>query len=77
VIEGAQPPGQRFDEFDEFVPFHAAGERVSGAFRCAECGYGVSISRELPICPMCAGESWEPELLSSYARAGARRSQLI
>jgi hypothetical protein len=43
-----------------YVAFHAAGEAVSGDFRCAECGYGVCVSRALPTCPMCSGVSWEP-----------------
>jgi len=36
-----------------------AGVRVAGEFRCAGCGYGISISGELPRCPMCATEEWE------------------
>jgi rubrerythrin len=36
-----------------------AGLRVKGEFRCAGCGYGISISRELPRCPMCGTEHWE------------------
>jgi DNA-directed RNA polymerase subunit RPC12/RpoP len=26
--------------------------------RCAECGYGVSVYRSLPRCPMCGGQVW-------------------
>jgi hypothetical protein len=36
-----------------------AGLKVKGEFRCAGCSYGISISRELPRCPMCGTESWE------------------
>ena len=36
-----------------------AGLKVRGEFKCAGCGYGISISRELPRCPMCGTESWE------------------
>ena len=36
-----------------------AGAKATGEFRCAGCGYGISISRELPRCPMCGTESWE------------------
>ena len=43
-----------------FVAFHVAGEQVAGEFRCSHCGYGVSVRRELPRCPMCGGSTWEP-----------------
>jgi hypothetical protein len=36
-----------------------AGARVKGEYRCVGCGYGVTIYRELPRCPMCGSESWE------------------
>ena len=26
-----------------------------GDYRCEECGYGVSVVRALPRCPMCGG----------------------
>jgi hypothetical protein len=55
---------------DGFVPFHAAGTRVRGAFRCAQCGYGVAVTGFLPLCPMCLGTSWEPELRPSFGRSG-------
>ena len=44
----------------DFVELVAAGQPAQGEFRCAECGYGVTVSRALPVCPMCAGVSWEP-----------------
>ena len=44
---------------DDFVQFRSAGESVKGEFHCAECGYGVTIVRALPVCPMCGGVSWE------------------
>ena len=56
---------------DEFVAFLAAGDPVVGEFRCSECGYGVSISRALPICPMCGGVTWEHGPWSPPARVGA------
>ena len=43
-----------------FVDFVAAGEDANGQYHCAECGYGVSVQRRLPLCPMCGGVSWEP-----------------
>jgi hypothetical protein len=42
------------------VTLHAAGDHCKGEFRCADCGYGVTVCRELPICPMCGCESWQP-----------------
>lgn len=29
-------------------------------FRCAACGYGISVSGALPACPMCRTTTWEP-----------------
>jgi rubrerythrin len=45
---------------DDYVAFFAAGEHAVGEFRCSECGYGVSVYRALPRCPMCRGSAWEP-----------------
>ncbi len=47
------------DGVEGFVLFFAAGEPAVGDFRCSTCGYGVSVSRTLPRCPMCRGEAWE------------------
>jgi rubrerythrin len=41
------------------VVFSAAGDPAFGEYRCAECGYGVTIRTALPFCPMCGGGSWE------------------
>jgi rubrerythrin len=43
-----------------YVEFLATGEAAVGAFHCSECGYGVTIQRALPQCPMCGGTAWEP-----------------
>ena len=40
---------------DEFVEFFAAGQSVKGEYHCSDCGYGVTIVRALPLCPMCGG----------------------
>jgi rubrerythrin len=42
-----------------YVHFLAAGEEARGQFHCADCGYGVSVQRRLPLCPMCGGTAWE------------------
>ena len=47
------------------------GTRVKGEFRCARCGYGVAIYTELPACPMCRGDTWEPAPWRPFTRASA------
>ena len=54
---------------DDNVEFRAAGDSVKGEFHCSECGYGVTIVRALPICPMCGGSSWEQTSWSPFGRA--------
>ena len=54
---------------EDFVEFLLAGVHVKGEFHCSECGYGVAICRELPICPMCGNESWEQTAWSPFGRA--------
>jgi Zn finger protein HypA/HybF involved in hydrogenase expression len=36
-----------------------AGQAARGDFRCTDCGYGVTVRRALPVCPMCRGEDWD------------------
>jgi rubrerythrin len=57
------------DESADFVQFVAAGQQVKGEFHCADCGYGVTVYRELPVCPMCGNDSWEQSAWSPFARA--------
>jgi len=54
---------------DDFVRFCAAGDSAKGEFRCSECAYGVTVHTTLPVCPMCAGESWEQVPWSPFSRA--------
>jgi hypothetical protein len=51
------------------VLFSAAGDHVKGEFRCAECTYGITACRELPVCPMCGCESWEAVSWHPFGRA--------
>jgi hypothetical protein len=51
------------------IQFSAAGDHVKGEFRCAECGYGVAVCRELPTCPMCGCQSWEAASWRPFGRA--------
>ena len=53
----------------DIIEFSAAGDHVKGEFRCAECGYGITVCRGLPVCPMCSGESWEAVSWHPFARA--------
>jgi rubrerythrin len=53
---------------DEFVEFFAAGQSVKGEYHCSDCGYGVTIVRALPLCPMCGGISWEQSPWSPFSR---------
>jgi hypothetical protein len=55
----------------EYVPFWTAGTSAKGEFHCAECSYGVIVTRELPTCPMCGGTAWEQATWSPFARSRA------
>jgi rubrerythrin len=56
-------------ESSGFVQFLAAGQQAKGEYHCAECGYGVTVCRTLPHCPMCGNGSWEQSAWSPFARA--------
>ena len=43
---------------DVQAPF-VAGAAAKGEFRCTDCGYGITVYRKLPRCPMCGTEVWE------------------
>ncbi len=57
-----------------YVAFWAAGQLAKGEYRCSECGYGVTVHRELPLCPMCGGRAWEQAAWSPFTRALARET---
>jgi hypothetical protein len=50
-----------------------AGTRVKGEYCCTDCGYGVTIYTELPLCPMCGADSWEQIDWSPFGRARPRQ----
>jgi hypothetical protein len=58
---GDMRDGVRIDSLEAagYVHFVPAGEEARGEFHCADCGYGVSVQRRLPLCPMCGGTAWE------------------
>ena len=67
-IEPRRSEGAKLD--DDGVPaFVDAGTEAVGEYHCAECGYGVSVRRRLPVCPMCRGRSWEEAATSPFARS--------
>ena len=43
----------------DYVEFYATGEAAVGTYKCSDCSYGISVSRALPMCPMCGGTVWE------------------
>ena len=57
------------------VPFYAAGTVAKGEFRCVECGYGAVTHAELPTCPMCRGELWEPVPWRPFTRGAPLRDE--
>jgi rubrerythrin len=66
-----QKTGLSGTQTDDFVAFLPTGKSVKGEFHCSECGYGVTIVRALPVCPMCGGESWEAAAWSPFTRSKA------
>jgi hypothetical protein len=56
----------------DYGRFFAAGVRVVGAYHCSNCTYGVTVRGELPACPMCSGESWEPAAWRPFSGSGKR-----
>jgi hypothetical protein len=66
----------RSDHEGDFVVFHAAGAKGAGDYRCAECKYGITISGELPVCPMCSSTTWESTSRPSDRAANRLQSDL-
>ena len=54
---------------DDYIEFHTAGARAKGQYRCASCGYGVTVHDELPTCPMCSGTDWEQSAWTPFGTA--------
>ncbi len=52
----------------DFVEFERAGALAKGDYHCSGCGYGISVQAELPRCPMCSGQTWEPADVSGFLR---------
>ncbi len=54
-----------------YVEFRTSGDTAKGEYHCSECGYGVTVFRSLPVCPMCGGKTWEQSAWSPFRRATA------
>jgi hypothetical protein len=59
---------------DEAAGRFVAGSRAKGEYRCTQCGYGVTVYRELPVCPMCQSETWEHLDWAPFTRIDAREN---
>jgi rubrerythrin len=68
-----QVAGARPTVADDFIQFWSMGTSAKGEFHCSECGYGVTVHRELPRCPMCGGDAWEQSDLSPFTRASVEQ----
>ena len=66
-IESRRSEGSQLG-VDGIPDFLAAGQAAAGEFHCAACGYGISVRRVLPECPMCRGTQWEEPATSPYGR---------
>jgi rubrerythrin len=58
----------RVEMHEQAAPALVAGVRAKGEYSCSGCGYGVTIYRELPRCPMCGAGLWEQTDWSPFHR---------
>jgi hypothetical protein len=56
----------------DYVHFWITGDGAKGEFHCSDCGYGVTVYRELPLCPMCGCTFWEEAAWSPFSRSPER-----
>ena len=62
---------------EDVVEFWSTGVHAKGEFHCSDCGYGVTIHRTLPTCPMCGGEVWEQTSWHPFSRSEDVPSRLL
>jgi hypothetical protein len=60
------------NETGDFIQFLNAGVSAKGEFHCSDCGYGVTVYRKLPPCPMCGCSTWEESTWSPFTRTSRR-----
>lgn len=68
VIRGETPAGVKAPPEVVRARRSRSAGAAGGDYRCAQCGYGVTIRRQLLRCPMCGAAAWEP----APTRAGTR-----
>ena len=66
VLEGTPA-----SEGDEIVALSTTGTPGVGQYRCAGCGYGITVRTDLPRCPMCGSASWEAVPWAPFGSRGA------
>ncbi len=64
-----QEPVATMPPDEGYVESWATGTSAKGEFHCSECGYGIAVCRDLPLCPMCGGTAWEQAAWSPFSRA--------
>ena len=67
-LESRRSDGPAVSEPPDSSVVLATGRKAEGEFRCAGCGYGVTVRTVLPQCPMCRGRLWEAD--SPFALPG-------
>jgi hypothetical protein len=58
-MDESHRPVKDTDSDGDYVEFAPAGADGKGEFKCAGCGYGITVSHKLPRCPMCGEGLWE------------------
>ncbi len=54
-----------------------SGMSAKGEFRCSACGYGVTVYRALPDCPMCRGAEWTRVPWRPFSRTYAAGGDVV
>jgi rubrerythrin len=68
-VVSAERPESVTRTAEDYVRFRSAGESGKGRYQCAECAYGVTVCRSLPVCPSCSGRLWKRAAWSPFSRA--------
>jgi rubrerythrin len=45
---------------------------ATAQYRCRRCGYGISVSGAMPLCPMCQRRNWKPIPIARALRQGVQ-----
>jgi hypothetical protein len=54
-----------------------SGMSAKGEFRCSGCGYGVTVYRTLPDCPMCRSREWTRVPWRPFSRSFAAGDEIV